>query len=149
VGANVQAEELREPAVAAGVLVAETITFGDTAERMLEVLLVALVGVLLSSYWSLQAVPLALLLMFVIRPLATHLFLIGSPTTRAQRHLMGWFGIRGIGSLYYLSYVLSHGVTGAPAGALAGVTITTVALSIILHGTSARPILTRYEGKLK
>jgi sodium/hydrogen antiporter len=148
VGANVEAEELREPAVAAGVLVAETISFGDTAERMLEVLLVVLVGVLLSSHWSVGAIPIALLLMFVIRPLAAHLFLTGSPTTPTQRHLMGWFGIRGIGSLYYLSYALSHGVTGASATALAGVTITTIALSILLHGTSAGPILARYERRL-
>jgi len=148
VGANVEAEELREPAVAAGVLVAEAISFGDTAERLLEVLLVVLVGVLLSSHGSLRAIPIALLLMFVIRPLATHLFLAGSPTSRTQRHLMGWFGIRGIGSLYYLSYALSHGVTGASAAALASVTITTIALSILLHGTSARPILARYERRL-
>jgi sodium/hydrogen antiporter len=149
VGANVAAEELREPAVAAGVLVAETISFGDTAERILEVLLVVLVGVLLSSHWSLPAILLALLLIFVIRPLATHLLLAGSPTSRAQRHLMGWFGIRGIGSLYYLSYALSHGVTGASAAQLADVTISTIALSILLHGTSARPILARYERTLR
>jgi sodium/hydrogen antiporter len=149
VGANVGAEELREPAVAAGVLVAETISFGDTAERMLEVLLVVLVGVLLSSHWSLRAIPLALLLLFVIRPLATHLLLVGSPISRAQRHVMGWFGIRGIGSLYYLSYALSHGVTGAAAATLASVTISTIALSILLHGTSARPILARYERRLR
>lgn len=148
VGANVEAEELREPAVAAGVLVAETISFGDTLERMLEVLLVVLVGVLLSSHWSIRALPLALLLLFVIRPLATHLLLAGSPTTRPQRHLMGWFGIRGIGSLYYLSYAMSHGVTGASATELASVTISTVALSILLHGTSARPVLARYQRTL-
>jgi NhaP-type Na+/H+ or K+/H+ antiporter len=149
VGAKVEAEELREPAVAAGVLVAETISFGDTAERMLEILLVVLVGVCLSSHWTPRAIPLALFLFFVIRPLATHAFLAGTPTTRAQRHLMGWFGIRGIGSLYYLSYVLSHGMTGATAADLADVTITMVALSILLHGTSARPILARYERTLQ
>jgi NhaP-type Na+/H+ or K+/H+ antiporter len=149
VGARVEASELSEPAVAAGVLVAETISFGDTAERMLEVLLVVLVGVCLSSHWDLRAIPIALLLMFVIRPLATHILLAGSPTTRAQRHLMGWFGIRGIGSLYYLSYGLSHGVTGPHAAELASVTITTVALSILLQGISARPILARYEGTLQ
>jgi sodium/hydrogen antiporter len=149
VGAKVEAEELREPAVAAGVLVAETISFGDTVERMLEVLLVVLVGVLLSSHWSLRAIPIALFLMFVVRPLATHAFLTGTPTSRAQRHLMGWFGIRGIGSLYYLSYALSHGVSGPSAAALADLTISTVALSILLHGTSARPILAGYERTLQ
>src|ERR671910_520030 len=110
VGASVEAEELKEPAVAAGVLVAETISFGDTAERLLEVMLVVLVGVLLASHWDARAIPLALLLFFVIRPLATRLLLVGTPTTNLQRWLMGWYGIRGIGSLYYLSYALRHGL---------------------------------------
>jgi NhaP-type Na+/H+ or K+/H+ antiporter len=145
VGASVQAEELKEPAVAAGVLVAETISFGDTAERLLEVLLVVLVGVLLSSYWDPRAVPLALVLFLVIRPLATWLILAGTPTTKAQRWLMGWFGIRGIGSLYYLSYALLHGLPGAVAEDLAGLTISVVALSILIHGMSATPLLARYE----
>jgi NhaP-type Na+/H+ or K+/H+ antiporter len=107
------------------------------------------VGVCLSSHWTLRAIPLALLLFFVIRPLATHVLLAGTPTSRAQRHLMGWFGIRGIGSLYYLTYTLSHGVTGATAAEFADITITVVALSILLHGTSARPILARYERTLQ
>ena len=145
VGASVEAEELKEPAVAAGVLVAETISFGDTAERLLEILLVVLVGVLLASQWDPRALPLALLLFFVIRPLATRIILAGTPTTNGQRWLMGWFGIRGIGSLYYLSYALTHGLRGSAAEELAGLTISVVALSILIHGTSARPLLARYE----
>ena len=94
-------------------LVAETISFGDTVERLVELLLVVLVGVCLTTHWDLRAVPLALLLMLVIRPVATRLLLAGTPTTNPQRWLMGWFGIRGIGSLYYLSYALSHGVSGS------------------------------------
>ncbi len=148
VGASVKAEELSEPAVAAGVLVAETISFGDTAERLLEVLLVGLVGVSLATHWDFRAVPLALLLILVIRPVATRLLLAGTPTTTTQRWLMGWFGIRGIGSLYYLSYAVSHGVPGSEAAELARLTISVVAISILLHGTSARPILSRYERSL-
>jgi sodium/hydrogen antiporter len=148
VGASVDAVELREPAVAAGVLVAEAISFGDTAERILEVLLVVLVGVCLAQYWTPRAIPVALLLMLVIRPLATRVLLAGTPTTNPQRWLMGWFGIRGIGSLYYLTYALSHGVAGPAAVELATLTISVVALSILLHGTSARPILARYERRL-
>ena len=141
-----QEEELKEPAVAAGVLVAETISFGDTAERLLEVMLVVLVGVLLASHWDPRAVPLALLLFFVIRPLATRLLLAGTPTTNPQRWLMGWFGIRGIGSLYYLSYALRHGLAPAAASDLTGLTISVVALSIFVHGMTARPLLARLEG---
>jgi NhaP-type Na+/H+ or K+/H+ antiporter len=66
----------------------------------------------------------------------------------AQRWLMGWFGIRGIGSLYYLSYVLTHRTLGASGVELAGLTISVVALSILVHGTSAPPLLTRYERTL-
>ena len=145
VGASVQEEELKEPAVAAGVLVAETISFGDTAERLLEVMLVVLVGVLLASHWDPRAIPLALALFFVIRPLATRLLLVGTPTTNLQRWLMGWFGIRGIGSLYYLSYALRHGLAPAAASDLAGLTISVVALSIFVHGMTARPLLARLE----
>ena len=146
VGASVQKEELKEPAVAAGVLVAETISFGDTAERLLEVMLVVLVGVLLASHWDSRAIPLALILFFVIRPLATRLLLMGTPTTNLQRWLMGWLGIRGIGSLYYLSYALRHGLAPSVAVDLAGLTISVVALSIFVHGMTARPLLARLEG---
>ncbi len=145
VGASVQADELKEPAVAAGVLVAETISFGDTAERLLEVMLVVLVGVLLASHWDSRAIPLALLLFFVIRPLSTQLLLVGTPTTSLQRWLMGWFGIRGIGSLYYLSYALGHGLAPVAAADMAGLTISVVALSIFVHGLTARPLLARME----
>ncbi len=145
VGASVQEEELKEPAVAAGVLVAETISFGDTAERLLEVMLVVLVGVLLASHWDPRAIPLALLLFFVVRPLATRLLLGGTPTTNIQRWLMGWFGIRGIGSLYYLSYALRHGLAPNAAADLTGLTISVVALSIFVHGITARPLLGRLE----
>jgi sodium/hydrogen antiporter len=84
-------------------------------------------------------------LFIVVRPLATRILLAGSPTTNAQRWLMGWFGIRGIGSLYYLSYALTHGVAGSSAADLIGPTISVVALSILIHGMSARPLLALYE----
>ncbi|CAN5869291.1 sodium:proton antiporter [soil metagenome] len=148
VGANVGAEELKEPAVAAGVLVAEAISFGDTAERLLEVMLVVLVGVCLALNWDPRAIPLALLLFLVIRPVTTRVLLAGTPTTPAQRWIMGWFGIRGIGSLYYLTYALSHGLEGAAAREIAGLTISVVALSILIHGVSARPVLAWYEREL-
>ena len=148
VGASVAQEELKEPTVAAGVLVAETISFGDTVERLLEVLLVVLVGVLLTTHWDSRAVPLALLLFFVIRPVATWILLAGTPTTKPHRWLMGWFGIRGIGSLYYLNYALTHGQAGAVAADIAGMTISVVALSILIHGVSAGPLLALYERRL-
>ena len=140
--------DLEEPAMAAGVVVAETLSFGGTAERLLEVLLMVLIGTSLPIHWDLRAVPLALALIFVIRPLATLLLLRGTPTTAAQRRLMGWFGIRGIGSVYYLSYALGHGIGGPDATDAASFTISVLAISVVLHGVTAQPLLDRYERSL-
>mgnify|MGYP006196860357 CR=1 FL=1 len=75
--------------------------------------------------------------------------LAGSRTSPVQRRLIGWFGIRGIGSLYYLSYALSHGLDPAAVDDSIGLTLSVVALSILLHGISTQPILARYEQRKK
>lgn len=69
-------------------VVAEIISFGDTVERLLEVMLVVLVGICLAIYWDWRAVPLAAALFFVICPLAALLFLVKTPTGRVQRLMM-------------------------------------------------------------
>lgn len=145
VQARVSDEAIQEPAVAAGVLVAETISFGDTAERTLEVALVVLVGVSVASHFRADALLLALATFMLVRPGFTHLALLGTPTSATQRWLLGWFGVRGIGSLYYVSYVINRGVSGAPALELAGITLTVLAASIVLHGVTAQPLLGYYE----
>jgi NhaP-type Na+/H+ or K+/H+ antiporter len=144
VGKRIEEEELKQPTIAAGVVISEIISFGDTAERLLEVMMVVLVGICLGIYWDWRAVPLALVLFFVIRPLATLLFLIKTPTFRVQRLMMGWFGIRGIGSLYYLSYALNHGLSENVPDTV-GITLSVIALSILIHGISSQPILDFYE----
>lgn len=149
VAAIPSADQLKEPAVAAGTLVAETISFSDTIERLLEVMLVVIVGASLAVHWDARAIPVALMLMFVLRPLAAHAILLGTPTTSRQRWLMGWFGIRGIGSLYYLCYALNHGVSGAAARDACGLIISIIALSVLAHGISAQPVLMRYEHALQ
>jgi NhaP-type Na+/H+ or K+/H+ antiporter len=145
--AHVAPESLDHPAVAAGTIVFETISFGDTVERLLEVLLVVLLGASLQVF-DLRALAIAFVLFVIIRPALTLALLAGTPTTRAQRVLMGWFGIRGIGSIYYLCYALAHGVSGAAAQELAAIVLPVLALSVFLHGATAQPVLTRYERRL-
>lgn len=149
VAAVVDEKEMTQPAVAAGVVLHEVVVLGDTVERLLEILLVGLVGIMIGTYWDWRAVPIAVALFFVIRPLATRLLLIGTATSSAQRWLMGWFGIRGIGSLYYLAYALNHGAGDGEGVTLISLTITTVAISIVLHGATAQPLLNAYERMLQ
>jgi sodium/hydrogen antiporter len=89
--------------------------------------------------WTLLAFALALLL--VLRPGLTVLAMAGSPFSRRERGYWAWFGIRGIGSVYYLTYALGQGVEGAAAEMLFIVTIGTVLVSIVAHGLSVRPAL--------
>jgi sodium/hydrogen antiporter len=142
---RVTEEEMEQPAVAAGVLVAEVFSFGDTLERMLEVLLVVIVGIALASHWDWRGLLLGAALIVIIRPVATLFLLAGSPTTRLQRALLGWFGIRGIGSIYYVSFALTHGVQGSEANDLVDMTISVVAASIVIHGLTAQPLMSWYD----
>lgn len=86
----------------------------------------------------------ALLILFVIRPLAGLVSLIGSPDGHRDRAAIAFFGIRGMGSFYYPAYaVTAAGI--AEAGELWAMVTLVVVLSILVHGASARPILRRLE----
>jgi sodium/hydrogen antiporter len=122
--------------------------FQERLERIAEVGVVLLVGSLLSAsmfrgdvWWF---VPLLLL---VLRPLAVALGLIGMEMPSHQRVLLSWFGIRGIGSLYYLSYAIAHGLNDETAVRLADLTLMTIAVSTVVHGVSVTPIMTRYRAR--
>jgi len=115
------------------------------SERLCEVTLVLLVGMLLGrTEGALPAVLYALVLLVAVRPLAV---LLSAPTGIAlhQRRLIAWFGIRGIGSLFYLAYALDHGVPTAIAPVVADAALITIAVSITLHGVSATPLMEWYE----
>ena len=58
---------------------------------------------------------------------------------------MAWFGIRGIGSLYYLFYAISHEIEPALAQRLLSITVAVVMASVIAHGLSVTPLMRRYE----
>jgi NhaP-type Na+/H+ or K+/H+ antiporter len=145
----VDADAMEQPAIAAGVLISEALSFGDTVERLLEVLLVVMVGIMLADIWSWPALLLAGVLFLVIRPLATWLLLRFTRITRAQRRLLGWFGIRGIGSLFYVAYALNHGLSGSAAVMLLNTVVTVIAASVAVHGITVTPILARYERSLQ
>jgi NhaP-type Na+/H+ or K+/H+ antiporter len=134
------------PETASAYMAQAALGFTEQLERLMEVGVVLLLGGMLSArtltadgWWF---VP---LLFFVIRPLAV---LVGAPMRRGpaiQRHLVMWFGIRGIGSVYYLMYALQHGVAGPMADRLVAVVFTTIVVSIIAHGISVTPLMRRYE----
>ena len=63
--------------------------------------------------------------------------------------MSAWFGVRGIGSLYYLMYAIQHGLSEELALELTQITLIVVALSIIVHGVSVKPLMNRFWRKNK
>jgi sodium/hydrogen antiporter len=130
------------PAYFTGTLLATN----EQLERILEVGLVLVVGgVLMVGGLSLDALWFAPLLFFVIRPAAAlPLFAVGR-FTRFEFAAISWFGIRGIGSIYYLMFAINAGLPDDLAEPLTALVLTTVGLSIFVHGVSVTPLLTYYN----
>ena len=131
--------------VAAGALMVDILAFGNLLERTLEVLLVTILGALLHAHWDWRALVLALGLFLLVRPTMVVALLGGRPLASSQRLLVGWFGIRGIGSLYYLCHALNLGLDGKAAALASDLVLSVVALSILLHGLTIQPLLERYQ----
>lgn len=122
-----------------------SLVFNEHLERLAEIVLVLLIGgSLFWDSWSWRAVGFAAFLFFVARPISVHLGLLGTNAPMRVRNLAGWFGVRGIGSLYYLMYAIQHGLPEEIALELIHLTFVVVALSILVHGVSVKPAIARF-----
>jgi len=119
--------------------------FNEQLERIAEVAVVLVIGAMLPFTWlpdgALWFVP---LLFVVVRPLSVWLGLRGASVSRDQGRLIAWFGIRGIGPIYYLMYPINHGLQRSLAGEIVALTLTVVAVSIVVHGISVTPLMNLY-----
>lgn len=119
---------------------------GARIERLVEAATVLAVGVALHSVRITSAMlAFGMLLVLVVRPMAVLAVVQRQGLARSQRRLLAWFGIRGVGTLFYLAYALQHGITGELAGQLTGAALVAVSLSIVLHGVSSTPLMERYQ----
>ena len=134
------------PEAAAVVTISEqSLVFKEHLERLSELMLVFLIGgSLFIDSWSWRAVALALFVFAVVRPVSVMTGLMGSRTSWTIRGLTGWFGVRGIGSLYYLMFAIQHGLPEDLALELIQLTLIVVTLSIFVHGTSVKPLMGRF-----
>lgn len=124
---------------------AGSLVFKEHLERLSELVLILLVGgMLFLDSWSWRATGLALFLFTVARPLSVMVGLAGSRTPWRIRSLTSWFGVRGIGSLYYLMYAIEHGIGEELAVELIHLTLVVVMLSILVHGVSVKPMMHKF-----
>ena len=121
---------------------AESLVFKEYLERLSELTLVLLLGGMISlQEISWQAVFMAMFLFFVARPVAVFLGLAGSGTPLRLQAMTAWFGIRGIGSIYYLVFAIEAGLAPDLATQLTNITLFVIMLSIVVHGLSVKPLM--------
>ena len=80
----------------------------------------------------------------VVRPLAGRIALVGAPVLPEERRAIAFFGIRGIGSLYYVAYA-TQAADFAEARTIWATVLASVLLSIVVHGVAATPIMRRLD----
>ena len=135
-------ESPEDPAVMAQAV----LTFNEQFERIAEVALVLCVGAMVTEVsWPTHGLVFVAALLLVIRPLAVYLGLLGAGLSRVQLAFMSWFGVRGVGSLYYLAFALVHGAFGGEIKFIVDLTLIVIAASIVLHGISVTPLMRRYQ----
>ncbi len=123
--------------------------FADEVERLLMMALLVFFGgmlvagqLLASLGW--REIAYAALALFVVRPVIGWISLIGTPCPPFERGVVAFFGIRGLGSVYYLAYGVNHG--GFERETTLWSTLGLIILvSIVLHGVTVTPIMKRLD----
>ncbi|MHC6229557.1 cation:proton antiporter [Arthrobacter sp. MMS24-T111] len=124
-------------------------SYVEQLERLLTVVILVLLGGaiargLLAGIGPAEVL-VALAFLLVIRPLAGWLGLLGGKTGPRERVALSFFGIRGIGSLYYLAFALGEDHFSDQAHWLWSFVGLVVALSIVIHGATTSPLMNRLD----
>nr|WP_238420404.1 cation:proton antiporter [Streptomyces taklimakanensis] len=123
--------------------------FVEQVERLLTAGLLFLLGAFVAlgglSHLTWQGAAVALVVLLVVRPLAGWAGLLGSRMERRERGVVAGFGIRGIGSLYYLAYGLGQADFPVAEREVWAVVTFTVLASVVLHGVTAGPLIARLD----
>jgi NhaP-type Na+/H+ or K+/H+ antiporter len=117
----------------------------ELIEKFAELALILLLGTLVTLGSLGEPGPLGWVLVaaliLVIRPGAVALAMVRSRIRARERAFIAWFGVRGIGSLYYVAVVIGLGILSpAEASALFWITAAAIVASIVVHGPSAAPL---------
>jgi NhaP-type Na+/H+ or K+/H+ antiporter len=119
-------------------------SFSDTTEHLASIVFLLLLGGAVVDGGLRALTPggaaLAVGLVLVIRPVAGLLGLLGTGIDRDERAAIAFFGIRGMGSIYYLSYAASEDYF-PDARQVWAVAILVIVASIVIHGTTSTVVL--------
>lgn len=125
--------------------------FSESLEHALTAILLVGLGAVLPILWphfTLANAIVAVVLIFLIRPAAAWLSLAGSRLSGRERAVVAFYGVRGIGSIYYLAYA-GHHVELTNEYELWATIAGTILLSTLVHGLTAGMAVERVTGELE
>ncbi|MBO3085756.1 cation:proton antiporter [Cellulomonas fengjieae] len=118
--------------------------FVEQIERLLTVAVIVLLGGALVrggfTGFGWAEVGLVLVFLLVVRPLAGWVALRGGRTGPRERAVVAFFGVRGVGSLFYIAYAVQEG-DFADADRLWAIVALAVVGSVLIHGAAATPVM--------
>ncbi|MCW2254655.1 NhaP-type Na+/H+ or K+/H+ antiporter [Providencia alcalifaciens] len=135
------------PAKSAGFVVGDALSFGDTLERLFAAGIIVVLGITLAQHWDPIGIGLGLILFVLIRPGTVYVVTLHEKMQGSRRALIGWFGIRGIGSINYIAYAYAHGLQSSEAVSMINMSLTLVVTSVLLHGVTLSPFMRFYHAK--
>jgi NhaP-type Na+/H+ or K+/H+ antiporter len=124
--------------------------FAEQIERLLMMVLLVCLGSIAVSGpfienidWRVGLV--AILTLAVVRPLLGWLSLLGSPRSTAENLVIAVFGIRGLGSIYYLAYATGHAQFDG-IDVIWSTVLLIILSSIVVHGVAVTPTMRWIDG---
>jgi NhaP-type Na+/H+ or K+/H+ antiporter len=102
-------------------------------------------GLLADLTW--QGALLGVASVLVIRPFAGTIAMHGSGVAAQDRRSIAFFGVRGIGSFYYMAFATGSAQFPDP-GMLWSTVAFTVLVSVVVHGSTAAPVLRRIDRRM-
>jgi len=123
--------------------------FAEQIERLLMMVLIVCFGMILGdgrifAAISWEIVLVAVISIFLIRPLFGWISLIGLPNRASEKAVISFFGIRGLGSFYYLAFATGQ-VSFGTEPTLWITVFLIVLMSIVVHGVAATPVMRRMD----
>ncbi|GAA5106235.1 cation:proton antiporter [Alloalcanivorax gelatiniphagus] len=130
----------------------------ERLERLMTLLILLVLGMAMTQglldHLDWRGVVVALALVLVIRPAAGYVALAAfarddrkdGGLDRGETAAVAFFGVRGIGSLYYLGYAVSHEHVPGESWLWSTVAFTII-VSVLLHGVTATPAMARLDAR--